>query len=413
MIYIFIAQACSDLPVAACCRVMKVSTSGFYAWQANPISDKDFDDALLTNTTVDIHRMSRRSYGSPRVHAELHLGQDTRCSKKRVERLMRQAGISGIYRRKGRGCTRRDPAAEPAEDLVKRSFDPKGPDRLWVMDVTEHSTPEGKCYLAVVIDAWSRRVVGWSIADHIRSELVVDALQMAIWRRRPPEGTTIAHSDHGSQGGINWSSQLLDHGGVQCETRTDRRKFAYIGGISLHRDDPESRGERTGSSSGRPIARGVKTEEAGVEAGVSSPVAYRWFRHAGGVNPCLPQTVTGRYLSFAEREDIAIWRAQKARCPRDRPTSRSEPVDDLARAAPQRVDADLPTRLQGIDSPVACRAPSTPTQGGQAGRPTTGCVTTSRTDFPAVARTADGRLIGPPGPKWNGKASPTGRIAAG
>ena len=82
MIYIFIAQACSDLPVATCCRVMKVSTSGFYAWQANPVSDRDLDDAVLTNTIVDIHRMSRRSYGSPRVHAELRLGQDTRCSQK-------------------------------------------------------------------------------------------------------------------------------------------------------------------------------------------------------------------------------------------------------------------------------------------------------------------------------------------
>jgi putative transposase len=111
---------------------------------------------------------------------------------------MKEAGISGIYRRRGRGCTRRDPAAEPADDLVNREFDPAVPDRLWVMDVTEHPTEEGKLYLAVVIDAFSRRVVGWSIADHIRSELVVDALQMAIWRRRPPEGTTIAHSDHGS-----------------------------------------------------------------------------------------------------------------------------------------------------------------------------------------------------------------------
>ena len=198
MTYIFIAQVCSDLPVATCCRVMKVSTSGFYAWQANPVSEKEMSDAFLTNTIIDIHRMSRRSYGSPRVHAELRLGQDTCCSRKRIERLMKEAGISGVYRRKGRGCTRRDPAAEPADDLVNREFDPAVPDRLWVMDVTEHPTEEGKLYLAVVIDAFSRRVVGWSIADHIRSELVVDALQMAIWRRRPPKGTTIAHSDHGS-----------------------------------------------------------------------------------------------------------------------------------------------------------------------------------------------------------------------
>ncbi len=198
MIYTFIAGRCSDLPVAACCRVMKVSTSGFYAWLASPCSDRDFADAVLTNTIVDIHRMSRRSYGSPRVHAELRLGEGIGCSRKRVERLMRQAGVAGIYRRKGRGCTRRD-GTEPSDDLVNRAFDPPEPDRLWVMDVTEHPTSEGKVFLAVVLDAFSRRVVGWSIADHIRSELVVDAVQMAIWRRQPPTGQTVAHSDHGSQ----------------------------------------------------------------------------------------------------------------------------------------------------------------------------------------------------------------------
>ena len=198
MIYTFIARRCSDLPVATCCRVMKVSTSGFYAWRACPVSDRDWDDAVLTKTIVDIHKMSRRSYGSPRVHAELRLGLGTFCSRKRVERLMRQAGVSGIYRRRGHGCTRRD-GSEPADDRVGRQFDPDGPDRLWVMDVTEHPTSEGKVYLAAVLDAFSRRVVGWSIADHIRSELVVDALQMAIWRRQPADGQTIAHSDHGAQ----------------------------------------------------------------------------------------------------------------------------------------------------------------------------------------------------------------------
>lgn len=199
MMYTFILERCSDLPVATCCRVMGVSTSAVYAWRSDPVSARDFDDAVLTDAIVDIHRMSRRSYGSPRVHAELRLGEGIRCSRKRVERLMRQAGIAGIHRRRYRGCTRRDPDATPAEDLVQRQFAVNEPDRLWVMDVTEHPTEEGKVYLGVVLDAWSRRVVGWSIADHIRSELVVDAVQMAIWRRRPPAGQTIAHSDHGSQ----------------------------------------------------------------------------------------------------------------------------------------------------------------------------------------------------------------------
>ncbi len=199
MTYTFIAEECSDLPVAVCCRAMKVATSAYYAWISKPVSDRDLDDAYLTNTIVDIHRMSRRCYGSPRVHAELVLGEGVCCSRKRVERLMRQAGVRGIHRRRGRGCTRRDPEATPAADLVNRAFDPPEPDRLWMMDVTEHPTGDGKVYVAVVLDAFSRMVVGWSIADHIRAELVVDALQMATWRRRPPKGQTVAHSDHGSQ----------------------------------------------------------------------------------------------------------------------------------------------------------------------------------------------------------------------
>lgn len=195
----FIAERCSDLPVAVCCRVMKVPTSTFYAWRADPVSARDWSDALLTDTIVTIHAASRRTYGSPRVHAELKLGLHQPCSRKRVERLMRQAGIEGVYRRRSRGCTKRDQSATPNDDLVARHFTVDTPDRLWVMDVTEHPTDEGKVYLATVLDAFSRRVVGWSIADHIRSELVVDATQMAVWRRRPVDGQTIAHSDHGAQ----------------------------------------------------------------------------------------------------------------------------------------------------------------------------------------------------------------------
>ena len=113
---------------------------------------------------------------------------------------MRQAGIEGVYRRRRRGCTRRNPEATPSDDLVNRRFGVDGPDRLWVSDITEHPTREGKVYLAVVLDAWSRRVVGWSIADHLRSEPVVDALDMAIWRRRPESGFgLIHHADHGTQ----------------------------------------------------------------------------------------------------------------------------------------------------------------------------------------------------------------------
>ena len=199
MTYIFIAERCGDLPTRAVCRVMKVSSSAFYAWQKCPVSNKTITDAVLTNRIFDINRMARRAYGSDRVRDELRLGCQVRVGKTRVERLMRQARIVGLHKPAFRpGCTRRD-GTKPSDDLVKRQFTANGPDRLWVMDMTEHPTRTGKVYLAVVLDAWSRRIVGWSIADHMRADVVVDAITMATWRRRPPAGQTVAHSDHGSQ----------------------------------------------------------------------------------------------------------------------------------------------------------------------------------------------------------------------
>lgn len=200
MIFAFIEAEKANFPITFMCDRLGVSTSGFYEWrhaQAHPCQ-RQREDAELTERIREIHRISRSSYGSPRVHAELVLGDGRRVGRKRVERLMRRNKIVGIHRRR-RGCTRRDPEATPADDLVDRNFDPDVPDRLWVADVTEHPTGEGKVYLAVVLDAFSRIVLGWSIADHIRAELVVDALQMAIWRRQPPAGQTVHHSDHGSQ----------------------------------------------------------------------------------------------------------------------------------------------------------------------------------------------------------------------
>ena len=200
MTFTFIAERCSDLPVAASCRAVKVSTSGFYEWrdrQSNPCA-RTREDRDLTNTIIEVHRQSRGTYGAPRVHAELCLGAGLRVGRKRVARLMRLAGVQGVYRRRARGCTRRNPHAEPHDDLVNRSFAVDGPDELWVSDITEHPTDGGKVYLAVVLDAFSRRVIGHSIADHLRAELVVDALQMALWRRNNPDGT-IVHSDHGTQ----------------------------------------------------------------------------------------------------------------------------------------------------------------------------------------------------------------------
>ena len=181
------------------CRLLGVSRSGYYEWKDRPLSAREQDNELLLKQIKQIHADSRGSYGSPRVHAELTLGLGLAVNEKRVARLMRQAGVRGLYVRRRRGCTLRNPDAEPAGDLVNRQFAVTAPDRLWLTDITEHPTGEGKLYCAAVMDAFSRRIIGWSIAPHIRTELVVDALGMAVLRRTPQDGETILHSDHGSQ----------------------------------------------------------------------------------------------------------------------------------------------------------------------------------------------------------------------
>lgn len=180
------------------CRVLRVSRSGYYEWRDQPVSDRARENELLVKYIEQVHTDSRGTYGSPRVHAELTLGLGMRVNRKRVERLMRQAGIQGLYRSKRSWTTVRDPAAEQAPDLVNRHFTVHSPDRLWITDITEHPTEEGKIYCAAVMDAYSRLIIGWSINSHMRTELVTDALGMAILRRKP-ENHTILHSDHGSQ----------------------------------------------------------------------------------------------------------------------------------------------------------------------------------------------------------------------
>jgi len=197
MIFRLVQELAADgVRVAVACRMLKTSTSGYYEWRGRPPSQRAVADRALTAQIREIHAMSRGTYGVPRVHAELRLGCGVRCGRKRVARLMRASGLQGIYvRRKRRRC-----AAPPVhDDLVQRRFVADAPDRLWLTDITEHPTREGKVYLAAVLDVYGRRIVGWSIADHLRQELVVDALQMAHWRRRPPPGQTVLHSDRGSQ----------------------------------------------------------------------------------------------------------------------------------------------------------------------------------------------------------------------
>jgi len=183
-------------PIATMARVLGVSTAGYYAWLRRPRSARAEADATLLRHIRTVHASSRTTYGAPRVHAELK-AQGRALGKKRVARLMRAAGIAGVSRRRGVVTTRRDPNARPAPDLVDRNFTATCVDQLWVADITYIPTLAGFLYLAVVLDVFSRRIVGWSMANHLRTELVLAALEMAIGQRKPTG--VVHHSDQGTQ----------------------------------------------------------------------------------------------------------------------------------------------------------------------------------------------------------------------
>jgi len=199
-VFRFVEQQRASYPVAGLCRVLGVSPSGFYAWRSRPPSARAVANAEVTTMIRQIHADSRGCYGAPRVHAELRQAHGVGCGRKRVERLMRQAHLQGVCRgQRGRPrTTRPEPSQAVAADLVHRQFQAHAPDQLWVADVTYLPTWQGFLYLAVVLDAFSRKVVGWSMANHLRTELVLGALEMALWNRRPGPGL-IHHADHGSQ----------------------------------------------------------------------------------------------------------------------------------------------------------------------------------------------------------------------
>jgi putative transposase len=197
-VFAFIAAEKANYPVALMCRALEVNRTSFHDWERRPPSDRSLQDAWLLEQIKQIHESNRRVYGAPRIHAELRLGRGIRVGRKRVERLMKSAQISGLVPKKYGRTTIRVPGVRVADDLVERQFRPSTPNVLWLADITYLRTWEGWLYLAAVQDAYSRRIVGWSMADHMRAELVVDALTMAVHRRRPDPGV-IHHSDQGSQ----------------------------------------------------------------------------------------------------------------------------------------------------------------------------------------------------------------------
>ena len=191
-----------------CWRIVGIAASAFFMWRRRVPSRRAIRFAWLTDLVRAIHAESRGTYGWRRVNAELVYGHGVIVNRKTVRKIMRVEGLHGLpglrktFRSKANTAT--------AADLVQRRFDRPAPDQLWVTDITEHPTREGKVYCCVVLDVFSRRVVGWSIDSHQATPLVTNALGMAIANRDPTREETVIHSDHGSQGGFNWSSQRLD-----------------------------------------------------------------------------------------------------------------------------------------------------------------------------------------------------------
>jgi putative transposase len=214
MAYDLIEAEKANFPVNLMCRVLELSKSGYYAWRGRDPSKRDQENEVLSQKIVKIHDESRGTYGSPRVTAELE-AQGFMANRKRVARLMAQMGLSGELRPKFRKADA-EPTAEIAPNLLARQFDVGEPDRVWVSDITYIWTIAGWLYLAVVIDLFSRRVVGWAMADHMRAELVLDALSAGLGSREPAEAGLTFHSDQGAQYTAQRVRAALDGAGISC-----------------------------------------------------------------------------------------------------------------------------------------------------------------------------------------------------
>ena len=238
----------AEYPIATQCRVLGVSTSGYYAWLKRAPSARSKANAELLEEIKKSHKKSDGTYGAPRIHADLP--KEMGASLNRVARVMCDVGIQGVTRRKWTKTTVRDEDERAAPDLVDRDFTATGPDQLWVADITYIPTWAGFLYLAVVMDVWSRRIVGWAMATHLRTELVLDALNMALRQRRPE--AVVHHSDQGSQGEFKRSSQHLEEELRWRRSGAEERIEFYVDGCvhqAVRRWDAASIGRGSGKRS--------------------------------------------------------------------------------------------------------------------------------------------------------------------
>ena len=204
----------NQYPVRMMCRLLEVSRSGYYAWRVRPESHRAQRDRQLTRVIRRIHAESDVVYGSPKIRTELN-EEGYPCGRHKVARLMRKAGLKGCPKRRFKVTTQRDPSHPVADNLLEQDFTAEGPNERWASDITYISTHQGWLYLAVVMDLYSRRIVGWSMSRWISRHLVIDALNMAIGQRCP-EGALLHHSDRGSQYTSDDFRQELDKYGIRC-----------------------------------------------------------------------------------------------------------------------------------------------------------------------------------------------------
>ena len=259
-----IAAEKAQHPVSLLCDVLGVSRSGFHAWLKRTPSQRWLSDVVLLELIHQVHEESDGSYGSPRIHAELrHRG--VHVGRKRVERLMRRHSLSGLAKRRKGKTTIRVPGVRPAPDLVGRDFRPAEPNRLWVADLTEVATWEGKLYLAVVLDCFSRRVVGWQMAQHMRAELVVEALEMAVSRRKPEPGL-VHHSDQGSQYVSLRFGQRCREAGIRISMGA---RASALDNAACEASSARSSGSASTGARGRPDARRSPRSSSGSRAGTT------------------------------------------------------------------------------------------------------------------------------------------------
>ncbi|MBK8261976.1 MAG: IS3 family transposase [Nannocystis sp.] len=214
-IFEVIAAEEADFPVKMMCELLEVARSGYYAWKGRDPSERAKENEALTKEIEVIHGESRKTYGSPRIREELR-ARGRKVSRKRVARIMRQKGIYGRQKRKFRNTTDSNHKHPVADNVLARNFTVDKPDKVWVADITYVWTLEGWLYLAVIIDLFSRRVVGWSMAEHMRAELVQDALRAALGHRERSEDGLLFHSDRGSQYAANDYREALRAAGIEC-----------------------------------------------------------------------------------------------------------------------------------------------------------------------------------------------------